>query len=40
MTILGVQPLPDDSPADWTMIAGTQWDIFEAVITALRSHWS
>ena len=37
VTILGVEPAPDDSPADWNTIAGTQWDVFEAVITALRS---
>jgi len=38
VTILGVQPPPDDAPADWNNIASTQWDVFEAVVTALRSH--
>src|SRR6478735_1501724 len=38
VTVLGVQPPPDDAPADWNNIATTQWDVFEAVVTALRSH--
>jgi uridine phosphorylase len=37
VTILSVEPPADDSPADWAAIASTQWDIFEAVIAALRS---
>ena len=38
VTIIGVEPPSDDSPADWSSIAGTQLDVFEAVLTALRSH--
>lgn len=38
VTVLGVQPPPDDAPADWNNIASTQWDVFEAVVTALRSN--
>lgn len=37
VTITSVEPPRDDEPADWRSIAGTQWDVFEAVVTALRS---
>ena len=37
VTVMGVEPPLDDAPADWSSIAATQWDVFEAVIGALRS---
>ena len=37
VTVMGVEPARDDEPADWGGIAATQWDTFEAVVSALRS---
>ena len=36
VTVMGVEPPLDDAPADWSSIAATQWDVFEAVIGVLQ----